>query len=256
MRRRAAWSDLRKGVLMVGFGLALSIYSLLERPRAQRARARAAVRRSRLRGALVVRAAAPRSRRPRTAGRGTRTGRRHLAGKPAADLMVAWSAPERPPRAINLSDGGAASPMQSSSPVSSFAMIAMPFRSSCAAINPRCARRCGGSRPAITRSPTTSRRRPSCSRFATWDRSARRRSSRPGSTGSRRTPTSPTRASGRKSCSATATPTSRTTKAATQPDEDVRRTRSRPGRHAIHGHGSRHGRAVGGRARRDRPVLP
>jgi hypothetical protein len=28
--RRAAWSDLRKGVLMSGFGLALSVYSLLE----------------------------------------------------------------------------------------------------------------------------------------------------------------------------------------------------------------------------------
>ena len=30
MQRRAAWSDLRKGVLMSGFGLALSVYSLLE----------------------------------------------------------------------------------------------------------------------------------------------------------------------------------------------------------------------------------
>jgi Domain of unknown function (DUF6249) len=30
VRRRAAWSDLRKGVLMGGFGLALSVYSLLE----------------------------------------------------------------------------------------------------------------------------------------------------------------------------------------------------------------------------------
>ncbi len=30
IRRRAAWSDLRKGVLMGGFGLALSVYSLLE----------------------------------------------------------------------------------------------------------------------------------------------------------------------------------------------------------------------------------
>jgi hypothetical protein len=29
VRRRAAWSDLRKGVLMVGFGFALSMYSLL-----------------------------------------------------------------------------------------------------------------------------------------------------------------------------------------------------------------------------------
>jgi len=29
VRRRAAWSDLRKGVLMGGFGLALSVYSLL-----------------------------------------------------------------------------------------------------------------------------------------------------------------------------------------------------------------------------------
>jgi hypothetical protein len=30
VQRRAAWSDLRKGVLMSGFGLALSVYSLLE----------------------------------------------------------------------------------------------------------------------------------------------------------------------------------------------------------------------------------
>ncbi len=30
IRRRAAWSDLRKGVMVGGFGLALSIYSLLE----------------------------------------------------------------------------------------------------------------------------------------------------------------------------------------------------------------------------------
>ena len=30
VRRRAAWSDLRKGVLMGGFGLALCMYSLLE----------------------------------------------------------------------------------------------------------------------------------------------------------------------------------------------------------------------------------
>jgi hypothetical protein len=29
VRRRAAWSDLRKGVLMGGIGLALSVYSLL-----------------------------------------------------------------------------------------------------------------------------------------------------------------------------------------------------------------------------------
>jgi hypothetical protein len=30
VQRRAAWSDLRKGVLMSGFGLALSVYSLIE----------------------------------------------------------------------------------------------------------------------------------------------------------------------------------------------------------------------------------
>jgi hypothetical protein len=30
VQRRAAWSDLRKGVLMSGFGLAQSVYSLLE----------------------------------------------------------------------------------------------------------------------------------------------------------------------------------------------------------------------------------
>jgi hypothetical protein len=30
VRRHAAWSDLRKGVLLAGFGLALSVYSLLE----------------------------------------------------------------------------------------------------------------------------------------------------------------------------------------------------------------------------------
>src|SRR6185295_10589210 len=29
IQRKAAWSDLRKGVLMVGFGVALSVYSLL-----------------------------------------------------------------------------------------------------------------------------------------------------------------------------------------------------------------------------------
>ena len=77
--------------------------------------------------------------------------------------------------------------------------------SSCGATSPRCVRACAGSRPATTRSPTTWRRRPSSWRGATSSRFARKPASRPGSTGSRPIAGSPTRASARKCCSATAT---------------------------------------------------
>ena len=53
LHQRAAWSDLRKGVLMGAFGLALTVYSMADAY--QLDRAGAAVRRHRLRHAVVLR---------------------------------------------------------------------------------------------------------------------------------------------------------------------------------------------------------
>ena len=75
-------------------------------------------------------------------------------------------------------------------------------------------------------------------------------------TGSRPTAGSPTRASARRSCSATATTTSPTTTTTAIAAGDGARRRPRARRDAQARPGARDGRAVRGRAGGDRPVLP
>ena len=61
LRQRSAWSDLRKGVMLVAVGLALTAYSAFDDGSRQRPRARAAVRGRRLLRALVFRGRASRA---------------------------------------------------------------------------------------------------------------------------------------------------------------------------------------------------
>ena len=109
IRRRAAWSDLRKGVLMGGFGLALSAYSLLadQEPNGL--------------GLVLLfvglgfvllwwfeeRHLTPSNRATPDASVGS--GRRQCARKSAAGLTAARCAFEPGPPAINPSDGGVVS---------------------------------------------------------------------------------------------------------------------------------------------------
>ena len=129
IRRRAAWSDLRKGVILGGIGLGLTLYSMLDDGTPN---GLGLVLLFVGIGYLVLWWFEERQFAPRGGGAGADPAgapvRRH--GRQGMTRARGW-----PSRRL---------PMQSSSPVSSFRMTAMRSRSSSAATSRRCARRCGG----------------------------------------------------------------------------------------------------------------